>query len=275
MRNQKIAFIGAGNMASALIRGLVKEGFPPKSLWATDLSDEKLTALEQQCGINTSGQNTAIIPHVDIVVIAVKSQLMKVVCNEIATAVQQRKPLVISVAAGIRVDDIAKWLGAQTAIVRAMPNTPALIKAGATGLYSNANVTDIQKDLSEEIMRAVGLVLWVNKEIDMDLITALSGSGPAYFFRIMESLVTSAANLGLDPNTARILTLQTAFGAAKLALECEDDLATLRENVTSPGGTTEKGLEVLQTNGIDDLLKQVLEAASTRAAELSNEFGEK
>jgi len=275
MKTQKIAFIGAGNMANALISGLVADGVDAKNIWASDPSDKNLTVLERNCGIQTSCDNNAVIANADIVVLSVKPQIMKDICKEISAAVSDFSPMVISIAAGIQIGNLTAWLGNKTAIVRAMPNTPALIKTSATGLFANEFVSEDQKSIAEEIMRAVGVALWVDEEVQIDYVTALSGSGPAYFFRIMESMEKSACELGLPVKTAHLLTLQTALGAAKLAMESNDNLSTLREKVTSPGGTTEKGLAAMEASNIDDTINKTLMAANLRAAELAKEFGEK
>ena len=275
METQKIAFIGAGNMANALITGLVADGFSAKNIWASDPVDKNLTALEEQFGIQTSCDNNAAIAHADIIVLSIKPQIMNRICEEIKEIVNTRKPLVISIAAGIQIKNLTTCLGGKTALVRAMPNTPALIKTGATGLFANEYVSEDQQSIAEEIMRAVGVALWVDDEKQMDYVTALSGSGPAYFFRIMEAMEKSACELGLPVKTAHLLTLQTALGAAKLAMESQDTLATVREKVTSPGGTTERGLAAMETEKIDEVIEKTLTAASLRAAELANEYGEK
>ena len=274
METQKIAFIGAGNMANALITGLIADGFAAKNIWASDPLDKNLTSLEQQFGIHTSCDNKAVLAKADIVVLSVKPQAMSKICMEISDVVNMRQPLLISIAAGIKIENLASYFSSKTAIVRAMPNTPALIKTGATGLYKNAQVTEDQQSVAEEIMRAVGVALWVDEEKQMDYVTALSGSGPAYFFRIMEAMEQSACELGLPAKSAHLLTLQTALGAAKLAMESNDTLATLRQKVTSPGGTTEKGLAAMAASDIDTLIEKTLTAASERAAELANEYGE-
>jgi len=274
MNNFNITFIGAGNMATALIGGLIHDNFPPTSICAADINDKQLTLLEQSCGIKISGDNNAAVSDADVIVLSVKPQMMGNICQEIATTVQQKQPLIISVAAGIQGKNFSHWLGEKTAIVRAMPNTPALIKAGATGLYANKHVTQSEREIAEKIMRAVGVVQWIDDEKHMDLVTALSGSGPAYFFKIMESMEKAACEMGLPPETAHLLTLQTALGAARLAIESDDALSTLREKVTSPGGTTEKGLEALQQANIEKTLYSTLEAATNRAVELAQEYGE-
>jgi len=274
MKTQKIVFIGAGNMANALIAGLLADGLNAKNIWASDPSDKNLTALEQAYKINTLSDNKAAVSNADIVVLSVKPQILKKVCEEIKPAVCDKNPMVISIAAGIEIKHLAAWLGETTALVRAMPNTPALIKTGATGLFANEFVNEDQKSIAEEVMRAVGVALWVDTENQMDYVTALSGSGPAYFFRIMEVMEKAACDLGLPEKTAHLLTLQTALGAAKLAMESNDSLGTLREKVTSPGGTTEKGLAAMNDSGIESLVNKTLNAASSRAAELAKEYGE-
>jgi len=274
MNIQKIAFIGAGNMASALIGGLITDGFPAKNIWASDVNDQHLTLLEEQCGINTSCDNKAVVSNADVVVLCVKPQAMKSVCEEISATLADKSALLISIAAGIKVESLTNWLGDKTALVRAMPNTPALIKAGAAGMFANENVSQAQKDMAETIMRAVGVVLWIQYEEHMDLVTALSGSGPAYFFKVMEAMEKAACELGLPPEAAHVLTVQTAMGAAKLALESDGTLATLREKVTSPGGTTEKGLAAMQQANIEPMFYQTIKAASERAAELAKDYGE-
>ena len=276
METKKISFIGAGNMASALIGGLIADGaFFPDNIIVSDINDTQLNKMESKFGIRSSCDNNKCVAHADVVVICVKPQMMAEICQEIASTVQKQKPLIISVAAGVTTQSLGRWLGAETAIVRAMPNTPALIKTGAAGLFANENVSEEQKELAERILRAVGLVLWVTAENDMDYVTALSGSGPAYFFRMMEAMENAAVELGLDKEVAHVLTLQTALGAAKLAIESSDSIAELREKVTSPGGTTEQGLAAMNAAGIDKMFQQTLKAARDRAKALSNEYGEK
>jgi pyrroline-5-carboxylate reductase len=203
----------------------------------------------------------------------VKPQVLKSVAEEIGPAVQARQPLVVSIAAGIRSDDLQVWLGGNVAVVRAMPNTPALVGAGATGLYAGADVTPAQRDEAETVLRAAGVVVWVADESLMDVVTALSGSGPAYFLLVMEALEAAAIAQGLDADTARLLTLETAFGAAKMALEDGESPAVLRERVTSPGGTTEQAIKSLETNNIRAAFEQALVAATERSRELAELLG--
>lgn len=268
-----IGFIGGGNMARSLIGGLVRAGYPANSLSVADPNESIRTALTADFSIHASNDNQRIADQCDVVVLAVKPQVLKGVASAIRIG-QRQSQLFLTVAAGIRTASLANWLGADTPIVRAMPNTPALVQSGATGLFANSHVSSDQRDLAESIMRAAGLVQWVEDEAQMDAVTALSGSGPAYLFLVMEAMEKAGQALGLPADTARLLTVQTAFGAAKLALEIEEDPAVLRENVTSPGGTTERAIQVLRDEGLEDLFGKALRAARDRAQELADELGE-
>ncbi len=267
----KIGFIGGGNMARSLIGGLVSAGYPAEALSVADPNESIRTALAADFGINATADNQQIMDQCDVVVLAVKPQVMQTVTSDLHVG-QTKAQLYLSVAAGIRTASLAHWLGIETAIVRAMPNTPALVQSGATGLFANPQVSSSQRDLAESIMRAAGLVQWVEDEALMDAVTALSGSGPAYIFLVMEAMEKAAQKLGLPAETARLLTVQTAFGAAKLALEIEEDPALLRENVTSPGGTTERAIQVLLQEGLEDMFSQALRAARDRSQELADEL---
>ncbi len=268
-----IAFIGAGNMAGALIGGLLADGVPPGQLIATDPSAEKCSALSEATGIRTLQDNREAAALADTLVLAVKPQILRGVAEELAASVQQRRPLVISIAAGIRCDSLQAWLGGDVALVRTMPNTPAIIQSGATVLYATPEVSPAQRERAESLMRSVGLAQWIEDESLMDAVTALSGSGPAYLFLVMEALEAAARDLGLTPETAHLLTLQTAFGAARMALESSDPPEVLRARVTSPGGTTERALGTLEDGGIRDLFKRALTAARDRSIELSRSLG--
>lgn len=270
MNNQtKIAFIGGGNMAASLIGGLIANGHTPESLWASDPNPERLAWLAAQFGTNTYEDNNQAIEQADVVILAVKPQVIAGVVMGLAQAVQRRKPLVISIAAGIREQELGAWLGGEVALVRAMPNTPAMLQAGATALHASELVSPEQAGLAESILRAVGLIQWVPDESMLDTVTALSGSGPAYFFLLMEIMEEIAIELGLPEETARLLTMQTALGAARMALECEDSSAELRKKVTSPGGTTERALKVLEAGDIRRLFGAALTQARDRSRELS------
>jgi len=269
LKTTRIAFIGGGNMAASLIGGLIAAGCATRNIWIAEPDTLKLAELSERFSVNVTASNQEAARQAQVIVLAVKPQALKSVALDLAGTVQQGGPLVISIAAGIREPDINTWLGGKAAVVRAMPNTPALVQCGATALYANAAVSAAQRELAESILRAVGLVLWLEIEAQMDAVTALSGSGPAYFFLIMEVLENAAVRLGLARNMARLLTLQTAFGAAKMALEAAEDSAALRARVTSPGGTTEQAVKVLQEGGVQDLFDAALKAAHARSAELA------
>ncbi len=272
MNNPTIAFIGAGNMATALISGLIADGTRPQTLIATDPDGERLQALAERTGIRTEQDNAAAVAQADVLVMAVKPQVLEAVARDLAEAVQAHRPLVLSIAAGVQSDTLERWLGGQVALVRSMPNTPAMLQVGATGLYATADVNAEQRDQAETIMRAVGLTIWVEDEGLMDAVTALSGSGPAYLFLVIEAMESAAIELGLPADTARLLTLQTALGAARMAMESHEDPATLRQRVTSPGGTTEQALEQLEKDGLRDLFRRALAAARDRSRELSRQL---
>ena len=273
MSTPHVSFIGAGNMARSLIGGLIADGWPADRLRATDPDPEQRSDIASRFGIAVGGDNAAAVAGAEVVVLAVKPQVMHAVAAEIAAAAQAHRPLIISIAAGIRSADLDRWLGGDAAIVRCMPNTPALVQSGATALFANPRVGAEQRDRAETILRAVGLTLWLEREELMDAVTALSGSGPAYFFLIMEALQAAGERLGLPADTARLLALQTAFGAAKMALESPEDAAVLRRRVTSPGGTTERALQVLEDGGLRDLVLRALTAARDRSHELADQLG--
>ena len=273
MNNTTLTFIGGGNMAGSLIGGLIADDWDPARIRVADTSTQRLEQLSQQFPIKTTTSNTDAADQADIIVLAVKPQVIKSVAQELADIVTQQQPLVVSIAAGIPASALGNWLGKSTAIVRAMPNTPAMVQSGAAALYANASVSEDQRSIAESILRAVGIVIWVDDEAQMDAVTALSGSGPAYFFLFMEALQMAGQELGLPKDTARLLALQTAFGAAKMALESNEDAATLRHQVTSPGGTTEHAIRTFQEGEFETLVSKALLAAATRSRELAAEFG--
>ncbi|MBN2866212.1 MAG: pyrroline-5-carboxylate reductase [Thiotrichales bacterium] len=272
--NATLCFIGAGNMAKSLIGGLIASGYPKEQIMATDPTEAQRNQITETFGIDCVADNNLAIARADIVILAVKPQILQTVCKSIKASVQSKQPLIISVAAGIRSGDIDRWLGGNQAIVRTMPNTPALIQSGATGLFANASVSNEQKEQAEHIMRAAGLTIWVDEEQKIDAVTALSGSGPAYYFLFMEAMENAAQELGLDAKTAHLLTMQTAFGAAKMVLESRDDCATLRKNVTSPNGTTEQAINTFEAEGLRETVAKAMQAANRRAQELANELGD-
>ena len=273
MKTTPIAFIGGGNMARSLIGGLRADGCDPHTLWVADPNPEQGETLRSRFGVHTSTDNCEVAARATVVVLAVKPQVLHDVARQLAATVQAGKPLVISIAAGVREPDLRHWLGGDVALVRSMPNTPALVRSGATALFANPRVSQPQRQLAESILRAVGLTIWVEDERLLDSVTALSGSGPAYFFLVMEALEQAGIRLGLNPTDARLLTLQTAFGAAKMALESTESPAILRTRVTSPGGTTERALAVLQAGKLETLFVSALEAACQRARELGDLLG--
>lgn len=276
MTQQTIAFIGAGHMARSLIGGLIADGYPPTLLTASDNDAAARNRLKAGLGIQTVASNIEAVTAADIIVLAIKPQTVADVARELAAAILGSGKLVISIAAGIRLSDLEDWLGSGTALVRAMPNTPALVQSGATVLCANSHTGTHQREAAESILRAVGLTLWLEDESQMDAVTALSGSGPAYFFLVMEAMEEAGRALGLPADTARLLTIQTAFGAARMALEGTDcSPAQLRAQVTSPGGTTEQAVAVLQQGGLENLFARALAAGHARSVELSKLLGGK
>ncbi len=269
----KISFIGAGNMARSLIGGLLNDHYPAENIVASDHDAQQRSQVSANLGIATYADNSEAIEGADIIVLAVKPQVMAELCREIKPLITDRKPLIVSIAAGIRSDVLSEWLGESHAVVRTMPNTPSLVGAGATALYATDKVSEQQRQQAESILRAVGIALWVEDETKMDAITAISGCGPAYFFLVMEVMQQVGEKLGLDADTARLLTLQTGFGATKMALESELDCAELRRRVTSPGGVTERAIDKLLAGNIDNLFTEALTTAEQRSIELANLLG--
>jgi len=271
MNIQKIGFIGGGNMASSLISGLIASGHSPQHLWVSDINPDALKALAENLNVNTSTSNDTVINEVDVIVLAVKPQILSNVAKSAAALIQQKKSLVVSIAAGISQQSLSQWLGADTAIVRCMPNTPALVLTGATALHANARVTVEQRNLAENIMRSVGIALWVKDESELDAVTAVSGSGPAYYFLLMEAMEKAALEMGLSEATARLLVQQTALGAAKIALESSESPEQLRKRVTSPGGTTQRAIETFEQGRFTELVSKALHAARDRSIEMSKQ----
>lgn len=274
MTQASIGFIGGGNMARSLIGGLIADHYPNTLITVSEPDAGTRGKLAADFSIETLEDNQQLASSVDVLVLAVKPQMMRQVAEGLRDSVQTKRPLVVSIAAGIRAANLDEWLGGNVALVRTMPNTPSLVGSGAAGLFANALVSEAQKATAESILRAVGLTLWVKDEAQIDHVTALSGSGPAYFFLIIEALEAAGTKLGLPQESARLLALQTAYGAAKMALESPEDAATLRQRVTSPGGTTEQALKVLEEGKIRELFEQALTAASLRSGELADMFGE-
>ena len=261
-------------MARSLIGGLIDTGRSTDTLYVSEPDPAKCHYFEQQVGIHVTEDNSNIVSICDVVVLAVKPQIIKDALLPLQSLLQQHHPLILSIAAGVTEKDIDRWAGGDLPIVRAMPNTPALVGSGATGLYANSRVTEEQHDLAESLMRSVGVTVWLEDEALLDPVTALSGSGPAYFMLFMEVLEQAAIDQGLDNETAHLLILETCLGAAKLAMESEEELAELRRRVTSPGGTTEEALRVMEDADIKGIIDKAFKAASQRASELGKILGE-
>jgi pyrroline-5-carboxylate reductase len=239
----------------------------------TDPVPEQRQAVERLFQITVYADNAEAATAADVLVLAVKPQVLRAVCEPLASIAQQKKPLIVSIAAGVRIEPMERWLGGEVPLVRVMPNTPALVGSGASALFANPRVSAAQRDLAESILRTVGITVWLPNEDLLDVVTALSGSGPAYFFLVMEALEGAAIAQGLEPSIARLLTLETAFGAAKMALEGGTEPEELRHRVTSPGGTTERGIAVLREGAIEQLFADAVKAATQRARELADMFG--
>ena len=268
-----IAFVGAGNMASSIIGGLIESGHPAQCISAADPFAASLERLQEIAPVAIYSDNAEAVANADVIILAVKPQVMAEATDTIASAVQANSAVVISIAAGVTIGSMEARLGAQSAIVRCMPNTPALLGCGASGLFANHNVSEQQRQYAESILSAVGITTWVDTEQALDAITALSGSGPAYFFLFMEAMIDAGCELGLDRDTATTLATQTGLGAARMAMESEVDLAELRRRVTSPAGTTERAIQTFEQDGLRDVVNNAMRAAADRAAEMAREMG--
>ncbi|WP_437879377.1 pyrroline-5-carboxylate reductase [Pseudomonas sp. LRF_L74] len=273
MSHPRIAFIGAGNMAASLIGGLLAQGFAASHIRASDPGAEQRAKVAAEHGIELFESNAQAVEGADVIVLATKPQVLKQVCLALAPSLVPGQ-LVVSIAAGITCASLADWLGAGRAIVRCMPNTPALLRQGASGLYANAEVSAEQRAIAEQLLGAVGLALWLDEEHLIDAVTAVSGSGPAYFFLLIEAMTAAGEKLGLPREIAAQLTAQTALGAARMASESEVDAAELRRRVTSPNGTTEAAINAFQAGGFAALVQQALDAAANRSAELAAQLGQ-
>lgn len=268
--NQSICFIGAGNMASSLIGGLIANQHERACITACDIDQQQLQPLRDRFGINISEDSFGSAEQADVIMLAVKPQVMQVVCEQLSTLPLNSDQLFISIAAGVPCDAIDNWLGGGRAIVRCMPNTPSLLQLGATGLAANSLVSSSQQADAEKIMQAVGISIWVDAEADLDAVTAISGSGPAYFFYFIELLEAAGVKLGLKRETAAALARQTALGAASMALD--EDVVELRARVTSKKGTTEQAIISFQQNQLERLVEDATAAAHRRAQELAREL---
>jgi pyrroline-5-carboxylate reductase len=275
IREQRYAFIGGGNMARSLIGGLIAGGVPPAQICASDPIAQVRDNLAGTLHIRTAATNVDAVRDAEVIVFAVKPQEMRSVALELASALQSKRPLVISVAAGIRADDLSQWLG-NIAVVRTMPNRPALHGQGATGMFATHGIDPSQRELAAAVMAAVGVSVWVEQESHLDIVTAVSGSGPAYFFLLMEMLEQVGTELGLPAQTSRDLAIATAWGSAYMAWhDRSTSPAVLREQVTSKGGTTEAALKHLEAQQVRAIFAGAVKAAAARSAEMADVFGSK
>lgn len=269
--NLKITFVGGGNMAAALIGGLAGKLTAANNIHVIDINTESLSKLQQQFGVTTAAQIDAAVAASDVIVLAVKPQQMKDVVAQLLPHVKAQ--LVLSIAAGIRAVDLSRWLGGHNAIVRTMPNTPALIGKGVTGMVASAGVSTEQRAAADAIMSAVGDTVWLDNEKLIDSVTAVSGSGPAYVFYFIEAMQQAAQEMGLTAEQGNALAISTFVGAAQLAAQSADPISVLRERVTSKGGTTYAALTCMEENGVKQSIITAMKAAAARGQALGEEFG--
>jgi pyrroline-5-carboxylate reductase len=273
MSNRNIGILGGGNMGRALIGGMLRRGTRPEHIAVGESAEAARRALAADFGITATPDNAAAIEQASVIVVAVKPQVAGTVLAPLHPLLQRSRPLVISIAAGIRVEALQSWCGPGITVVRAMPNRPALVGAGATGLFAPAGIDSEQRAAAERLMGAVGEVVWVATEDDLDVVTALSGSGPAYFFLLAELLMQGGIDLGLQPAAARRLAIATLHGAGQLAHAGDGDLAQMRAEVTSKGGTTEAAINQLDAADLRAIVARALQAATRRSRELAAQFG--
>ena len=268
MFDPHLAILGAGHMGRALLQGLLRSGTRPERIMVGECSEDARSALAHELGITATADNARAVDGASVVVLAVKPQEAAALLAGLAPVLRAQRPLLVSVAAGVRVATLASWCGAGVPVMRAMPNRPALIGAGATALYAPPSIDAAQRELAERVARGVGGVVWVSEEDQLDIVTALSGSGPAYFFLLAECMAEAAAGLGLPPPVARILAAATLHGAGLLAHMGVADLARLKAEIASPGGTTEAALAELAAADFNGAVARAVEAAARRSREL-------
>ncbi len=271
MNNTKVGFIGSGNMAQAIIGGLLAAGTDAKHIMASGRTAEKLDKLKAAMHIQTTLDNQEVIEQADVVFLAVKPIQLQEVCTAVSGLAAKKNPLFVSVAAGISTDSLESWLFPDARVIRCMPSTPSLIQEGISGLFANQQVTDTDKHLAGSVLQSVGKVAWVDRESLIDAVTAVSGCGPAYYFLMMEAMEAAGVQLGLSKETARLLTQQTAVGAAKMALQSDLSPAELRKNVTSKGGCTAQALDVFERARLRDTVMQAMQAADEKSRELAQD----
>ncbi|MGB5347552.1 MAG: pyrroline-5-carboxylate reductase [Woeseia sp.] len=271
MIQQKIAFIGGGNMARAIAGGLLRGGMHATDVMIAEPSADQAARLRAEFyGVLVADDNARVAALADIVLFAVKPQILKPVCQQLAGVVQASKPLIISIAAGPRSLDIESWLGGELDVVRVMPNQPALVDQGVSALFANERTGKKQRKLAGQIMSAVGQTVWVEEENLIDAVTAVSGTGPAYFYLLIDIMIEAAVKYGIAADTARTLAVETARGAASLALAEPESMKTLIDRVRSPGGTTTAAFERLEADGVRDIFSAAIDAARLRATELAD-----
>ncbi|MDE0754654.1 MAG: pyrroline-5-carboxylate reductase [Woeseiaceae bacterium] len=272
MINHKVGLIGGGNMARAIGGGLLRGGMHATNLSIAEPNTDQCDRLRQELyGAMVTDNNSSVAKNSDVLLFAVKPQILRAVCEHVAAEVQQSRPLIMSIAAGPRIDDIDAWLGGGLSVVRVMPNQPALIDQGVSALYANERTSDERRELAEKIMTAVGHSVWLDSESKMDAVTAVSGTGPAYFYLLIDIMIESAKKYGIDEVTARTLAVETARGATALAAAETESMALLIDRVRSPGGTTTAAFEYLDHKDARGIFATAIDAAEKRAAELARE----
>ncbi|PWW35818.1 pyrroline-5-carboxylate reductase [Idiomarina loihiensis] len=270
---RNIAFIGAGNMTQSIVGGMCKSGYPADKVWVSNPSDAKLEKMKSELGVNTSNDNLEVVNNADAIVLSVKPQLMAEVCAHLRENVHNlTDKLIITIAAGIRIPKYREYLGENIRIIRVMPNTPSLVGQGMSGLVTDYSVDEADKNFVTEAFNGVGETLWVSDEDQLDILGAVAGSGPAYFFEFMDSLAKAATELGFDAEKARAMVQQTCLGAAQMAKESELSLEDLRKQVTSKGGSTAKGVEAYQDSDLHGISGKAVKAAVNRNQEMAKLF---
>ncbi|RUO64861.1 pyrroline-5-carboxylate reductase [Idiomarina ramblicola] len=270
---RNIAFIGAGNMTQSIVGGMCKSGYPADKVWVSNPSDAKLEKMKSELGVNTSNDNLEVVNNADAIVLSVKPQLMAEVCAHLRENVANLSDkLIITIAAGIRISKYREYLGENIRIIRVMPNTPSLVGQGMSGLVTDDSVDEADRSFVTEAFNGVGETLWVSDEDQLDILGAVAGSGPAYFFEFMDSLAKAATELGFDAEKARAMVQQTCLGAAQMAKESELSLEDLRKQVTSKGGSTAKGVEAYQNSDLHGISEKAVKAAVNRNQEMAKLF---
>lgn len=266
-----ITFIGGGNMSACIVGGMIQSNWSPNLITVSDPSLDKLQQLTTKFKVNTTSNNIQAIKDANIVILAVKPQVLKQICQDLKNKINS-STLIVSIVAGITSTTIRKWLDTKAIIVRTMPNTPALVQEGMTGIFCKEPLSSEQKNAVQGIFSSIGKYIWLTQESELDLVTAISGSGPAYFFLFFESVIKSAVKLGMDQDTAALLVQQTALGSAKMAIKSELSSQELKTNVMSPGGTTEQAINTLESLDFCDNIDQAIQAATKRSQEISTLF---